>query len=148
MKNIFIILFLFSPVGFFDTDYKIVRNRFRWVKRDFYEHLQKRCKLYDIDIFFALSIAQVESGGKNVVSKKNRNGTMDYGIFQVNSVHGIHRGYKKNIDIAMWYLRKCLKKSRGNKKIACIYYNCGLNCNLKSYKKDYPRRVMDVYKNR
>lgn len=41
----------------------------------------------------AMAIAMAESGGKkNAINKKNTNGTEDYGLWQVNSVHG----YDKN----------------------------------------------------
>ena len=136
----------------FVDEYKPMKNSFTWVKKDFYFHLQNTCKKYNIDPLFALSIAQAESGGRNVVSKRNKNGTRDFGIFQVNSVWEkrtyLLLDYKINTNIAIAYLKQCLKKSKGDKYMACVYYNAGLNCNVKKYLQNrsaYPNKILKKY---
>lgn len=39
------------------------------------------------DVITAVAIALAESGGKSVSSAPNRNGTTDYGVWQINSTH-------------------------------------------------------------
>jgi len=140
----------FNPFKTLDN-YKFAKYNFKWITKDFYFYLDNKCRQYGIDPLFALSIAQRESNGKNIVSRKNRNGTRDWGYFQVNGTHlpknKRHQllNYKTNINKAMWYLNLCLKKSRGNKKLACIYYNAGLNCKVYKYKKSYPKDIVKMY---
>ena len=137
----------------FVDEYKPMKNSFTWVKKDFYFHLQNTCKKYNIDPLFALSIAQAESGGRNVVSKRNKNGTRDFGIFQINSVHLPKTpyqllDYKINTNKAMSILRECLKKAKGDKRLACAYYNAGTNCNVKKYfqqRSAYPNKILKKY---
>ncbi len=130
-------------------DYRFAKDNFNWVKKDFYFYLDYKCKEKNIDPLFALAIAQVESGGKNIISKRNKNGSHDYGIFQVNEIHTKKHfellNYKHNIDKAMSYLNLCLKKAEGNKYLACIYYNGGINCNVNKYTSPYPLRVLKKY---
>ena len=130
-------------------DYKFAKDNFKWVKKDFYFYLDYKCKEKNIDPLFALAIAQVESGGKNIISKRNKNGTRDFGIFQVNSVWKKDSkdllNYKTNIDIAIPYLKKCMEKANNNKYIACIYYNAGMNCDISKYKSVYPLKILEIY---
>jgi len=132
----------------------LAKKNFKWLKKDFYNYLEYKCYKKNIDPIFILSLAQVESGGRNIRSHRmNRNKTFDWGFFQINSVHSPKNprrllNYRVNIDIATWYLGKCLKKARGNKFLACIYYNGGTNCNVRRYMKKnsaYPKRIMKIY---
>ena len=137
-------------------EYSFAKDNFKWVKKKFYYYLDYKCMKKKIDPIFALAIAQTESGGKNVISRKNRNGSRDYGRFQVNSVHMPKRprkllNYKINIDKAMYYLGLALKKAKGDLGLACIYYNAGLNCNVGKYRRSkklmkYPKKILRIYR--
>lgn len=55
----------------------------------------------------AIWVAKCESGLKaSAINDQNRNGTVDYGVFQVNSVHiktygtGFTKSWKENVDVA------------------------------------------------
>ena len=139
-----------------NDDYNFAKSKFSWLKKDFYYYLDLRCKGKDIDPIFALSVVQHESNGKNIISKQNRNGSIDVGFFQINSVHMPKNprkllNYRLNTRKALWYMSLCLKKAKGDKYLACIYYNGGLNCNVRRYKrnknKDYPKRILKTYYN-
>ncbi len=132
-------------------DFTYAKSKFKWLEKDFYTYLEYKCKKKGIDPLFMLSLIQVESGGKNVVSKKNGNKTRDFGFCQINSVHSPKNprrllNYKVNLNIGTWYIGKALKKAKGNLRLACIYYNGGLNCNVRKYKnKWYPKRIVRIY---
>ena len=51
----------------------------------------------------ALKIARCESGLNPLATNKNKNGTVDRGILQINSIHGLRNSYdwKTNIDFAI-----------------------------------------------
>lgn len=59
--------------------------------------LQDRCAVFDVPMDVALAVAIVESNFKMVNSNPNRNGTMDIGIFQLNS------GFIEWFEEALWY---------------------------------------------
>lgn len=138
----------------FIEDFKFAKYNFKWVKKDFYRYLDYKCYKKNIDPLFMLSLAQVESRGRNIISKKNKNGSFDTGFFQINSVHSDKPkellNYKKNINKAVWYMNLCIKKAKGDKKLACVYYNAGLNCNVKKYLsskklRKYPKKILKIY---
>lgn len=64
-----------------------------------------------VSVATALQIAECESGYNAFAVGKNRNGTNDKGVFQINSIHGLNDterlDYKKNID---WAIKKMAKE--------------------------------------
>ena len=105
---------------------------------------------YEIDYLLLKAIAQTESGqNPNAVNCANRNGTCDYGIMQVNSVHfsmlkksGIptDKLLDKNVNIYMgaMVLKGCIGKYGFTSKT--------LNCyNGRIIGNDYYRRVLKNY---
>ena len=77
---------------------------------------------YGIDPWLLYSIAKVESGLNPVAINKNRNGTMDMGIMQINTVHlptlakyGVTQSHlwepETNINIGAWVLSGCVKRN-------------------------------------
>ena len=141
-----------------DTGYEYryieTKQKYSWLKEHFFIYLSNKCLQKNVDIHLALAIIDTESDGRNIVSRKNRNGTRDYGYFQVNSVHMSDTplkllNYITNIDYGVSYLSQCLKKAKGQKILACVYYNGGMNCNVKRYLTrktgNYPLKVYSTY---
>lgn len=75
----------------------------------------------NIDPWMIYSVAKVESGNNPLALNKNRNGTYDIGIMQINTVHlpilakyGISRddlwNPETNIHVGAWVLGGCIKK--------------------------------------
>ncbi len=137
-------------------EYQFAKSKFKWVERDFYYYLDYRCNKKKIDILFALSLAQAESDGRNVRSrKKNKNGTYDWSRFQINELHMPKNPRRLlndriQINLATWYLGMALKKAKGDLELACIYYNGGLNCNVSAYRNskelmEYPKKILKIY---
>ena len=106
---------------------------------------------YDIPIELALCLIDAESSGRKIISRKNRNGTRDYGRFQINSCHMPDNPRQLlndtvNSKYGFSYLKKCLLKSSGNLKEAIRMYNQGLNGTRKYYKNwNYVEKVLMCY---
>jgi soluble lytic murein transglycosylase-like protein len=138
-----------------NNEFNNLFSQYRWLTHEIYFFINKYSKKYNVDEKLICAMIQRESNGKNVRSRRNRNGSRDYGLMQINSVHSPRNvkslySYDKNIRIGVWYLSLCLKKSKGNVKLACIYYNGGLNCNVQKYKKNrarYRNYICSIYKN-
>jgi hypothetical protein len=90
-----------------------------------------------------LSIMQVESsGGKNASTQKNRNGTIDVGPMQVNSVHaaGLCRGLKLltqtgNVECAARLLKKHEKHALTDPMWVARYHSRTPSIKAKYYRK-------------
>ena len=96
MKH-YIVLF-FVSLNMFNPNYLIFSKKdvckkqyyiqkFSWLNDSLYDMYFYKGKKYNVSLQLALSIAQTESRGKKVISQKNKNGTRDYGRFQVNAIH-------------------------------------------------------------
>ena len=166
-----LLLFLFNQQG--DGKYNKIRKNnysiniedimfnkcktyYPWMKKNIYNYISFYCKYwsknYKIDEELVYALIQHESGGKNIRGRKNRNGSRDHGIMQINEVHSpndVTRLYncKINIKIGIWYLSLCIKKSKGNIKEACRMYNQGLYGKKWKYKNwKYVKRIIKDYK--
>lgn len=108
-------------------------------------------KHYDIDPILLYSIAKTESNfDPNAVNCSNNNGSCDFGIMQINSIHlpflakqGITQKDlfepKINVLVGAWVLKKCMNKHGFSYK-ALNCYNGKINNN------DYYNRVFKSYK--
>lgn len=132
--------------------YSYLVKCFSWLKYDTFIIIRKNAKKYKVPIELICAVIQHESGGKNIRSRRNYNGSRDYGLMQINSVHVSDcktlYNIRKNIRIGSWYLSKCLKKAKGNVKEACRMYNGGLHNKRWKYKNwKYVNRIYrDYYK--
>ncbi len=154
MIGILFLSFIFPQLTFFTNEeydrYKYLSTKIEWLTPDYYLIVKNTTKKYDVEMDLALSLVEIESNGKNVVSRLNKNGTRDYGRFQVNSVHEkdnpkklLNDGY--NTNVAINYLSKCIDKASGNYFYAIRFYNAGLNCSKNVNNVEYIIKVLNFY---
>jgi len=140
-----------KEVTYHKVDFSFLRKHFNWVTPKLYKYIIKYSELRQISPILICSIIQYESNGRNVISKKNRNKSRDYGYMQINSCHVESNprqllNIDTNIRIGSWYIKKCLKKSKGNIQEAVRMYNAGLNSKRKKYKNwAYVYRITNKY---
>jgi len=146
ISKFLICILLFITFSFINTEKKLSNNiktsnkdiyifyrlslEYKWLTQELYYTITKYSKKYNVDKVLICALIQHESNGRNVRSRRNRNGSRDYGLMQINQIHSPKNIYAlnnkdTNIRIGVWYLSKCLRKSRGNIKRACIFYNAG-----------------------
>lgn len=150
MKAIFSIsIMLISCLLFFS---KCLSDKHPWLNSDLQELYEKRSIEYNVPLELALCVVQAESDGKNVRSKKrNKNGTYDYGRFQINSVHMPNNPERLLIDeinskYGFWYLSLCLKKSKNYLPDAIRFYNQGIHGKKRYYKRwEYVEEILKCY---
>ncbi len=108
---------------------------------------------YNVPIDLLYSIARVESGNKyNVVSGKNRNGTYDIGLMQINSSHlprlrrygitekDLLQDPCLNLHVGAWILADAIER-HGYNWVAIGAYNAGSH----DKRKIYAHRVMNMH---
>lgn len=80
-----------------------------------------------VDPNLALAIISKESSFRENLVSRNRDGSNDYGYFQLNSKwHKQHRGsLKRHIQTALEFIKWCLKASSNNTRKALSRYNAG-----------------------
>ena len=146
MKIKFIIFFLFIVVSSYSfnkefKDFSIKYEEDMKIKRigdiiNNYEvafHSYYISKKYDIPLELTLSIISVESNFTNVISRKNRNGSRDYGYMQINNFAHPEVSSKRlmkieiNIEVGVKYLQYCLKVSNNDLATAVKMYNAGVS---------------------
>lgn len=99
----------------------------------FYECFFDAGKRYNVDPYLLASIAKVESNFNPYAVNRNRNGTFDLGIMQINSYwvyyYGIPMDWIKNpcynIHFGAMVLRKCMDAHERDLKLAIDCYNRG-----------------------
>lgn len=134
------------------NNFHAYNKEFPWLTPKLFRLYTKRSIQYKVPLKLALSLIQYESGGRNVVSRKNRNGTRDWGRMQINSVHMPKNPQKllndwTNSKIGFWYLGRALKKSRGNMYTAVRLYNQGLAGKHWKYRNwGYVKRIIRKYR--
>lgn len=139
-------------------EFFILKRTFTWLTPKLYKKVIEVSANKNVDPLLVFSIINAESKGKNVISKSNSNGTRDYGIMQVNSVH-VDSNPKQLLDIALNlekgidYIKYCTKKSRKRYGIETVFiiarlYNQGANGNMEYYKNwSYVEKVCLYYYN-
>lgn len=127
------------------------QSEFKWLDNKLYNLYKFRSLEHNVSLKLALCVVHTESKGKRVVSKKNKNGTRDYGRGQINTCHmpkNPKRLLKDSINskYVFMYLRKCLKKAKGNISETVRMYNQGLHGRKKYYKNwKYVERIKRLY---
>lgn len=143
-----LLLYLFTEIGTSVNttkyiSYKRYKQNYQWLTKSIYIYVRDESKKYDISISLIFAIIDVESQGRNIISKKNKNGSKDYGLMQVNSVHEKYPrkllNIKYNIKKGISYLNDCFNMSQkryGHVHITTIIrlYNQGFNGKVKYYK--------------
>lgn len=103
-----------------------------------------------VPVELALAVAQQESGFNNkAVSKPNKNGSRDHGLFQLNDkYHKLKNVYDpiENTRYAIGMLRDGLKKNKGNVQKTLSDYNAGANAKGDARKAGdaYAQKVMAI----
>ncbi|MDP3023354.1 MAG: lytic transglycosylase domain-containing protein [Sulfuricurvum sp.] len=101
---------------------------------DYKPYFQKAGSYYNIPPMLIKSIAVIESGGNPNAIRINDNGTKDYGLMQINSIHfrmlsrwGIHEGNilnpKINIYAGSWLLSQHIKERGFNLQAIGNYHS-------------------------
>jgi hypothetical protein len=127
-------------------------NRYSWMTENLYKLYKKRSIKYNVPIKLAISVVNAESNGRIVISRKNKNGTRDYGRFQINSLHMKNNPKSLlqdsiNSKYGFWYLFLCLKKAKGDLIDTVRMYNQGSNGKAHKYKNwEYVIKVLKEYK--
>jgi len=167
IKSIIIILLMFIPImcsktfvkyadNFNTNNVKLfqLRSHYKWLYNNklYFAILENACKK-ELEPELICAIIEAESNGRNLIGKKNKNGTRDYGFMQTNEVHcpenplkllEINFGIHKGTNYLMW----AYKKAKGNIKITAQFYNGGLNhpINTKNkWVKKYANKVVKYY---
>ncbi len=127
-------------------------NRHPWLTNKLYKLYKQRSIEYNVPLKLAVKIVNVESNGRIVISRKNKNGTRDYGRFQINSIHMKNNPKSLlqdsiNSKYGFWYLSLCLKKSKRDLIDTVRMYNQGSNGKAHKYKNwKYVVKVLKEYK--
>lgn len=101
--------------------------------------------------YLALAVAAQESGFNNVaVSKKNKDGSRDHGVFQLNDrYHKLKNVYNpiENIRYGIGMLKAGLKKNKGNIAKTLSDYNAGANAKGDARAKGnaYAQKVINLF---
>lgn len=148
---IFSILFIiFLPGVVHVEEVGIQSNYSRFFKEDYNSCFFEAAEYYGVNPYLLITIARVESGMNPKALNRNRNGSYDIGIMQINTSwipylkkHGIHPGYLwhpcYNIYIGAMVLRQCINLYKNTwKAVDC--YNKGKNAKHSS------RYVWRVYR--
>ncbi len=124
--------------------YTYLFKYYEWIEQDrqVFSYIYFYAKRYNITPELICAIIQAESGEycknnlKWMARVKSYAGAI--GIMQVMPFHSKTpwklKKLKYNISKGVWYFNKCLKKSKGNIREACRYYNAGLNNKRWRYK--------------
>lgn len=110
-------------------------------------YFQKAGSYYNIPPILLKNIAVIESGGNPNAIRINENGTKDYGLMQINSIHfrqlslwGINEGNilnpKINIYAASWLLSRHIKEQGFNLQAIGNYHS-----KTKVHKEKWLRRL-------
>jgi len=133
-------------------EYRAYKVQYKWLTEEIFRIVWDEAVERGLERRAIFAIIQAESGGRNVVSRRNRNGTRDYGLMQINSVHSpknpwVLLNVRVNVRTGCWYFSRCIKKSGGVLSEAVRYYNAGLGSKRKSYKNwRHVYRVVAHYK--
>lgn len=116
---------------------------------------QKAGKKYNVDPYMLLSIAEVESNFDASAITRNKNGTVDIGIMQINECwfsqlkkHTPNPrksllSYEYNIDIGAWVLAQCISRFGDSWKAVDCYNKGTRDPRENSY---YNHKVWKKYK--
>ncbi len=94
--------------------------------------ISRASEKYGINPEIFYTIAKIESGFNPYAYRKNRNGTVDIGLMQINSATARHFGYSPsqlwdictNVEVAALKLRSCYRKyGESLKTIGCYHSN-------------------------
>lgn len=164
-KKILLMLCILYPLIILieeNATYKINKKYYPWMTQEVQQHI-KYCtdywsSIYQVDDKLIYALIRDESAkacGNNfkkmekVVSKAGA-----IGIMQLMPVHAKNPknpkefyDWKENIKKGTWYFARSMRKSKGNIKTACRYYNAGLNSKEENYKNwKYVNNIHTNYK--
>lgn len=148
--SIMLVLIALVSFLFFLSEYLYIKHP--WLTEKLYVLYKNRSIEYKVPFELALCVVQKESDGINKRSnKKNKNGTYDYGRFQINSVHMPNNPRlllidKINSQKGFWYLSLAIEKANYNTIDAIRLYNQGIHGKKKNYKNwEYVKEIFECY---
>jgi hypothetical protein len=130
--------------------YKRLKLQYEWINIDLYHIILYESKIAKFDPRLIVAIIDVESSGQNIISKRNSNGSRDYGVMQINSAHikkgeeRLYLNYNINIAKGISYFKECMKQSNYFIHESIRMYNAGIN-SKKSNNKKYVQRIFHNY---
>lgn len=131
---LFLAIYVINPkVITQEFDYIALHKTFPRLTIPIYEVIMRECSDQNIDVVVDMcAIAQQESNFTYNAIHYNTNGTIDSGLFQINSClyPGDYKDLfdlKLNAKIAIAYYKDCLTKAKGDRKKAFRFYNAGQN---------------------
>lgn len=113
--------------------------------------INKAALQYHVPAPLILSVIKTE-GGRNGMAKKNKNGTVDYGVMQINSVwlgkikpygftaHDLQFNPCKNVEVGAWILSQNMASSSSAKEGIGNYHSRTQHLN-----KNYHQKVTNTY---
>ena len=131
--------------------YHRLHKQYSWLSKDLYHIINYESKQVGMDPRLLIAVINKESQGRNVISKRNKNKTRDYGYCQINSAHS-EKGKERellnpqvNINKGVNYLNLCIKKYPRLDE-AIRMYNAGINSSRDKYNNwSYVRKIIDDY---
>ena len=134
----------------FMTAFHEMSHKYEWVDSQNFLPIYNNSILNDLDYRYVCALITAESNGKNVISRKNRNGTRDVGLMQVNCFTDEeilkYKDLNAGIKEGTVRLKKAVEKSAGNLAEATRLYNQGINGKKEFYRNTaYVKRVMLYY---
>ncbi len=112
----------------------------------------KYTKLYNVDTSLFVAVIKVESDFNPLAQNKNKNGSIDRGLCQLNNntfkelTHEDFFNPEKNIKNGALFLKWCLNKSNKNLVKALAFYNTGIgnvrNRNVGETTLDYINKIL------
>jgi soluble lytic murein transglycosylase-like protein len=125
-----------------DLVFQKLSQQYKWINLFVYDIILENAKKYNLEIKLICALIQEESGTycnnnlrhmKKVISYAGAIGIMQVMYFHFdNPAQG--KVLRHNIKKGCWYLKKSLKKAKGNIREACRFYNAGLGSIRDKYK--------------
>jgi len=133
-----------------DREYLILKNNFKWLDEHNYNIIKNACNKYKVDIKYACSVIQYESGDycnndwfkmSKVVSRAGAIGPFQIMPFHVKNKNTLYN-FEVNAEKGAWYLSLCIEKAKKLK----IKYNSIANKYINKYKKTGSKKYLNYAK--
>jgi len=130
-----------NKINYYNYDY--INNYYNVVLHLGYNNINKEhikiivdeSKKEGLDIFLVLALVQEESKFKYNALNYNKNGSNDYGYFQINNEYHpqYRKDIKKHIQYGVKFLKYCIERENYNLERALSRYNSGSPVKSKKY---------------
>lgn len=121
-----------------EGEFAALKIQYPKLTQEIYRLIKTECYPYKIEVSDICAIIQAESEfNPNAIHENIRDGrvvSIDRGLCQINSCHGVYDTIEKNIEKGVYEYALCLAHAKGDKKVANRYYNAGRNNRAENYK--------------